>query len=479
VTSRIRAARIAVAALGVACSAVPSAAQDVAARVARVEQRLMPRVVIRGEPVAAVPLAGRMAALRVPAVSVTVINGGKIEWAHAWGLADLASLRAATPATLFQAASISKPVAATAALALVEQGKLDLDTDVNRYLASWRLPSDSSNNQPVTIRHLVTHTAGLTVHGFPGYARSARIPGTAEVLDGKGNTAPVRRDLPPGSQWRYSGGGYTVLQLAMADVADHPFADVMRDLVLGPAGMTASTYQQPLPESRWNEAATGYRPDGQPVEESWHVYPEQAAAGLWTTPTDLARWGLAILAAFDGRAGGPLSPEMARRMLEPGLGDYGLGPGIGPERRWFGHGGSNEGFRCQLVVFMDGRGAVVMTNSDRGGALVSEILATLADEYGWPDYRVSERTAIAVTPAALAELAGRYQVQGLTDVLVISVEGGRLYAQIAGALQRTELLSESATLFFTRDQGVNFQFERDGGRISAVQVMGRRAVRQP
>jgi CubicO group peptidase (beta-lactamase class C family) len=262
-------------------------------------------------------------------------------------------------------------------------------------------------------------------------------------------------------------------------VADHPFADVMRDLVLGPAGMTASTYQQPLPESRWNEAATGYRPDGQPVEESWHVYPEQAAAGLWTTPTDLARWGLAILAAFDGRAGGPLSPEMARRMLEPGLGDYGLGPGIGPERRWFGHGGSNEGFRCQLVVFMDGRGAVVMTNSDRGGALVSEILATLADEYGWPDYRVSERTAIAVTPAALAELAGRYQVQGLTDVLVISVEGGRLYAQIAGALQRTELLSESATLFFTRDQGVNFQFERDGGRISAVQVMGRRAVRQP
>jgi CubicO group peptidase (beta-lactamase class C family) len=476
----VGAARLVLAVCGAASAALPCAAQDVAARVARIEQRLMPRVVIRGEPVPAAPLADRLNGLRVPAVSVAVINHGKIEWARAWGLADVASARAATPATLFQAASISKPVAATAALALVERGTLDLDTDVNRYLESWRLPAaDSLNDRPVTLRLLMTHTAGLTVHGFPGYARSARLPGTAAVLDGSGNTAPVRRDLPPGSQWRYSGGGYTVLQLVLTDATDRPFADLLKDLVLGPAGMAASTYQQPLPESRWLEAATGYRSDGQPVEESWHVYPEQAAAGLWTTPTDLARWGLAILAAFDGRAGGPLSPATARQMLEPGMGNYGLGPAIGPERRWFGHGGSNEGFRCQLVVFMDGRGAVVMTNSDRGGALVSEILATLADEYGWPDYRVAERSVMAVTPAALAELAGRYQVSGLPDVLVLTVENGRLYAVIDGALPRTELLAESATLYFTRDQGINFQFERDAGRVSAVRVMGRRAVRQP
>jgi CubicO group peptidase (beta-lactamase class C family) len=472
--------RCAAGVLAALAAAAPSAArgQDAAARVARIEQRLLPRVVIRGEPPAAATLADRMQRLAVPAVSVAVINGGRIEWARAWGLADVAANRAATAATLFQAASISKPVAATAALALVERGTLDLDTDVNRYLQSWKLPARDGDTAAVTIRRLVTHTAGLTIHGFPGYARSARIPSAAEVLDGKGNTAAVRRDLPPGSQWRYSGGGYTVLQLLLSDVAGRPFADLMRDLVLGPAGMTTSSYEQPLPEPRWSQAATGYRPDGTAVEENWHVYPEQAAAGLWTTPTDLARWGLAILAAADGRDGGPLSPAMARRMLEPGMGNYGLGPGLGPERRWFGHGGSNEGFRCQLVVFMDGRGAAVMTNSDRGQALVSEILATLADEYDWPDFRAPVRTVVAMTPEALARLAGRYQVQGLPDTLLLSVEQGRLYAEIRGALPRSELLAESAAVFFTRDQGINFEFEQEGDRVVAVRVTGRRAVKQ-
>jgi hypothetical protein len=233
-----------------------------------------------------------------------------------------------------------------------------------------------------------------------------------------------------------------------------------------------------LPEARWSETATGYRAEGAPVEGNWHVYPEQAAAGLWTTPSDLARWGLAILAASGGREGGPLSPAMARRMLEPGLGDYGLGPAIGRERRWFGHGGSNEGFRCQLVVFVDGRGAAVMTNSDRGNALVGEILATLADEYGWPDFRVVERSVVPVTEAALARLAGRYAVQGTPDTLVLAMAQGRLYAEIAGILPRTELLPETTTRYFTREQGINLEFLLEGGEVTAVTVMGRRAIRQ-
>ena len=478
-TARLRAAGLALAALAAAVPARPAAGQDVAARRERLERRLMPRVVIRGEPARSATLADRMSHYGVPAVSVAVINGGKTEWAQAWGLAEVATGRAATPATLFQAASISKPVAATAALALVEKGRLDLDADVNRYLESWRLPpSDSQAGEPVTIRRLMTHTAGLTVHGFPGYARSARIPTTAEVLDGKGNTAPVRVDLKPGARWRYSGGGYTVLQLVLADLADRPFAAVMRELVLDPAGMTASTYEQPLPESRWDEAATAYRSDGRPVEEGWHVYPEQAAAGLWTTPSDLARWGLAILAAYDGGTGGPLSPTMARQMLQPGLNNQGLGPAIGPARRWFGHGGSNEGFRCQLVVFMDGRGAVVMTNSDRGDALASEVLATLADEYGWPDFRVTERTVVPIAATALEELSGRYRVEGSPIELVVSAEGGRIFAEAEGALPRAELLGESATVFFTRDEGITFRFVREGKDVTAVVVMGRRAIRQ-
>jgi CubicO group peptidase (beta-lactamase class C family) len=450
------------------------------AAVERLERRLMPRIVIRGEPPVLRTLAERMAYHKVPAVSIAVINGGKVEWARAWGLADVAAQRAATPATLFQAASISKPVAATAALALVERGALDLDADINRYLKSWKLPpSETLAGDSVTARRLMTHSAGLTVHGFPGYARSATVPSTVGVLDGQGNTDPVRVDLKPGTEWRYSGGGYTILQLLLADLTGKPFAELLRELVLGPAGMTSSTYEQPLPEARWGEAATGYRDDGAPVEESWHVYPEQAAAGLWTTPTDLAKWGLAILAAADGAEGGPLSPAMARRMLEPGLNNQGLGPAIGPEGRFFGHGGSNEGFRCQLVVFRDGRGAAIMTNSDRGGALVPEILATLADEYDWPEFRAVERPVAALPAEKLASLAGTYRVAGRPPDLVIAVEGGRVYAEAARVLRRTELLTESDTVLFTRDEGINFRFEREGDRVVAVRVMGQRAIRLP
>jgi CubicO group peptidase (beta-lactamase class C family) len=450
------------------------------AAVERVEQRLMPRVVIRGEPPVTRSLSDRMAHYRIPAVSIAVMNGGKIEWARAWGLADIAAKRAATPATLFQAASISKPVAATAALVLAQRGALDLDADINRYLKSWKLPpSEALAADSVTARRLMTHSAGLTVHGFPGYARSATAPSTLGVLDGQGNTDPVRVNLKPGTEWRYSGGGYTVLQMLLADLTGTPFAQLMRELVLEPAGMASSTYEQPLPEARWPEAATGYRPDGSPVEENWHVYPEQAAAGLWTTPTDLAKWGLAILAAADGAEGGPLSPDMARRMLEPGLNNQGLGPAIGGSGRFFGHGGSNEGFRCQLFVFRDGRGAAIMTNSDRGGALVPEILATLADEYGWPDFKAVERAVAALPAERLAALAGTYRIEGQPPDLVIAVDGGRVYAEAAGVLQRTELLTESDTVLFTRDEGINFQFEREGDRVTAIRVMGRRAVRLP
>jgi CubicO group peptidase (beta-lactamase class C family) len=465
--------------LAVCALVAPVAAQDAARQVERVEQRVMPRLVIRGEPVVEARLADRMAHYGVPSVSVAVIDGGAIAWARAWGVADRETGRAATDTTLFQAASISKPVAATAALALVERGALDLDTDVNRYLTSWQVPAaDVQAGEAVTLRRLLTHTAGLTVHGFPGYARSARVASTVEVLEGKGNTAPVRIDLKPGSLWRYSGGGYTVVQLLVSDVAGRSFADVMRETVLEPAGMTSSTYEQPLPEPRWAAAATGYRASGSAVDQRWHVYPEQAAAGLWTTPSDLARWGLAILRAHDGASGGPVSPATARAMLDPSLNNHGLGPGIGPARRWFGHGGANEGFRCRLVVFMDGRGAAIMTNSDRGDGLVAELLGTLADEYGWPDFAPTEKVVVPLTADALAALAGRYRVDGSPIELVVSVTDGKLYAE-APVLSRVEILPESATVFFSREDGIQFRFVRDPDGVMAVYVMGRRAVKQP
>jgi CubicO group peptidase (beta-lactamase class C family) len=459
----------------------PLQAQDTAAVIRRVEDSLLPRVLIAGEAAPARTLADRMAHHRVPAVSVAVIEGHRIAWARAWGMADVASGRAATPTTLFQAASISKPVAATAALGLVEEGKLDLDADVNGHLTSWKMPDTSvAQGEKVTLRRLLTHTAGLTVHGFPGYERTERIPTAVEVLDGKGNTDPVRISMKPGVMWRYSGGGYTVMQVLLGDVTGMPFDVLLRERVLEPMGMTLSTYASPLPEERWEEAATGYRGNAQgaPVDGSWHVYPEQAAAGLWTTPSELARWGLDILAAYEGDTARVLSPATARQMLTPAMNGQGLGPGMDARRLRFGHGGANEGFRCMLVVFFDGRGAAVMTNSDRGSELAAELLGTLAAAYGWPDLAPVTKTVAAVDPASHAALAGTYRVEGRDLEAVVSVDGGRLYVSGTG-IPRMELLPESDLVFFAREDGTRFTFVEANGQVVAVNAMGLRAEKVP
>lgn len=449
--------------------------QDVAARIAAIENALLPAVVIQGEPPQTTSLAERMAQYRVPGVSVAVINEGKIEWARGYGLADVQSGRKVTVNTLFQAASISKPVAATAALTLVQDGRLALDEDVNRKLVSWTVPENEYTAvKPVTLRGLLTHSAGTTVHGFPGYARSERIPTTREVLDGEGNTAPVRVDIDPGSRWRYSGGGYTIVQQLLSDVKGKPFPSIMRETVLDPFGMSASTYEQPLPESRWSETATGYRANGEPVEEGWHVYPEMAAAGLWTTPSDLARFAIHLQEAYAGRSNEVLSVEMARQMLTPDANSWGLGPAIQGDGSRFGHGGANEGFRCQFTAFIEGgRGAAVMTNSDTGDRIVEEILRTIWDVYGWTGLEPEVRVVANVDSSIYAEIAGRYEFPGV-GIVTLESTGGRLWADAPG-LGRVELLPESETVFFLRDNGARVSFVREDGRVAAFIYRGNRA----
>lgn len=451
--------------------------RDIQAHIQRIESQLLPAVLVADEPVPLRTLAERVEHYRVPAVSIAVINNGELEWARAYGLADVEEARPATTRTLFQAASISKPVAALAALKLVEDGMLDLDESVNEKLESWKLPENQYTAvEPVTLRRLLTHTAGTTVHGFPGYATDETVPTTIEVLDGEGNTDPIRVDTVPGGIWRYSGGGYTIAQLLVHDVAGRPFPVIMRETVLEPIGMSESTYEQPLPESRREQAASGYRSDGTRVEGKWHTYPEMAAAGLWTTPTDLARYAIEIQKAYAGEPGGVLSSDMARQMLEPGMNDWGLGPGIGLDGKAFRHGGSNAGFRCQFIAFIEGgKGAVVMTNSDSGGDLVREILYTIADEYDWPELRPTEKTVVELDPAVLQEYAGRYELAEL-GVITVEVADNSLWADVAGE-RRVELLPESETEFFVRDDGTRVTFIREDGRVVAFRAFGFQATR--
>ena len=445
------------------------ASDPIAERQRAVEEGLLPAVVVAGDSAPTYSIAARMEHYKVPGISVAVINDGKVEWARGYGVKRVGSSDSVTASTRFQAASISKPVAATATLRLVEEGRLDLDGNVNDRLRSWRVPDNEfTAKQPVTLREILSHTAGLTVHGFPGYAAGDTVPSAVAVLDGKGNTDPVRVDTVPGALWRYSGGGYTVAQVLVGDVTGEPFATVMKRLVLVPLGMKQSTYVQPLPARLADSAAVAYRSDGKPVEGRWHTYPEQAAAGLWTTPSDLGRFALGIRAAYLGEEGAILKQATAREMLTERMGGYGLGVGVegaGDSLR-FSHGGANEGYRAFFVLHLaTGDGVAVMTNSDAGAALYMEVVRAVAHVYGWPDFQPEMRTVVQVTPAAVEPYVGKY-VLDQDFVISITQQGGQLFAEYPGQ-PRARLLAESETHFFPEGDQMRLTFARDAnGRVT-------------
>jgi CubicO group peptidase (beta-lactamase class C family) len=268
-------------------------------RIARIEKGLAPIDLGKGQ-TKQLDLSELMKLMNDPAVSVAVIQDYKIAWAKAYGSTELRGHAPITTRTLFQAGSISKPVAAAGMLALVQAGKLSLDEDVNLKLKTWKVPENElTKEQKVTLRRLASHSAGLTVHGFPGYDIDDKLPTLVEIFNGQkpANTAPIRVDVVPGTLERYSGGGITIEQQLMMDVTGKPFPALMKELVLNKIAMSDSSYEQPLPSAWQARTPTGTRGDGQPIHGKWHIYPEMAAAGLWTTPTDLAKFAIEIALA--------------------------------------------------------------------------------------------------------------------------------------------------------------------------------------
>ena len=454
--------------LAAAVGAGPAAAPP---EIQQVERGLRPAVLLKGEKTWT--LEERMRLYKVPAVSIAVFGSGKILWAKAYGLADADALSPATDATLFQAASISKPVSAMAALAEVARGKLALDRNINDSLKSWKLPdNDWTRKKPVTLAMLLSHTGGITVHGFPGYAAGRPVPLLTQVLDGAppANTAPIRVDISPGTEYRYSGGGYAIVQQALIDAEKKPYPQILAETVLAPLGMAESTYEQPLPPERLKSAAAGHDTEGRPIPGKRHTYPEMAAAGLWTTPSDLARFALGLERALEGKPGSVLPKELAAKMVTPVLDDYGLGLGI--EKRgaatYFAHGGANEGFRCQLLANREkGYGAVIMTNAEGGGKILPEIVRSIAAAYQWEGYRNEPVEAAKLDAAALASRAGRYQLSS-DEVLTLTPNKERMDARIC--LQKGfELIPISVDTFLRADAEVEYRFEKDAsGREEIV-----------
>jgi CubicO group peptidase (beta-lactamase class C family) len=445
---------------------------EIAQHIQHVTAGLIGGIVLKGHETETQTLADRMKQLNVPGVSIAVIHNGKIEWARGFGVRDSAG----TPVdadTMFQAGSISKPLAAMAALRLVQSGKLSLDTDINTYLTSWKFPSDPiAGGKTITLRELLTHTAGTTVHGFPGYASKDPVPTLVQVLNGEkpANTPAIRSEQPPMKEWKYSGGGFTIMQQAVIDVTHEPFPKLLHDRVLEPIGMKRSTYEQPLPESLRANAATPFRGDGKPVEGGAHTYPEMAAAGLWTTPTDLAKYAIEVELSLAGKANHVLNPDMTRQMLTPGMGHWGLGLEIGgaDANPYFSHGGANEGFRNIFAAYeKNGEGAFVMTNGDNGGQLGDEIMHAIAAEYHWPDWRPTVRTAIPVDPKILDTYVGTYQLAPNFN-LFVTVENGQLITRATGQ-PSFKVYPETETKFFPLDFPAELEFVKDDkGAVNAV-----------
>src|SRR5947209_6022091 len=383
--------------------ACQQAAQDTG-RLQHIENGLLTAIVIHGQP-SPMKLIERMTYYRVPGVSIAIINNGTIEWAKGYGVLDARGTNAVTTLTPFQAASISKPIAAMAALSLVQAGTLSLDEDVNLQLKSWQVPDNEfTRDQKVTLRRLLNHSAGVTVEDVGSYGADEALPTLVQALDGltPAHSQPIRVDVVPGTKWRFSGGGYSVVQQLLVDVTAKPFAELMQELVLRKIGMTHSTFDQPLPRDWEAMAATGHDMSGEPLKGRWHVFPQAAAAGLWTTPADLAQFAIELQESYKGKSNRVLSVDMTRQMLTKQPGGYGLGLWLGGKEKVtnFSHAGQNEGFTCILVAYLDtGQGAVIMTNGDRGSGVFHEILRAIAREYGWPDYQPTEKTVAQINPA--------------------------------------------------------------------------------
>lgn len=455
-------------ALLLCCTCASAAPPD---DITRIERGLLPARVLKGTPPQLRTLADEMQRLHVPGVSIAVIHGGKVAWAKGYGVTTTGGAPV-TPATLFQAASISKSVTALAAIRMVQDGVLALDRPANSYLTSWKLPGD--DGAAVTVRQLLSHTAGTAVSGFPGYAPGTPVPTLLQVLDGAppAVTEAVRVTTPPGSAWRYSGGGYTVLQQMMTDVDGLPFDRLMEQRVLQPLGMRHSSFTQPASAAILAQAALPHDGDGQPFPAGPFTHPELAAAGLWTTPTDLAAFLIGLQQAAAGRPGQVLTRQSATTMLTPVKNGYALGLGIdgSGNAAAFAHGGHNQGYQNTMVAYTGrGDGAVVMTNGDKGDELARAVVRAVAHAYHWPGNQPVERSQVKLTPAQMRAVTGKFAVKGVGDFDITYDKGVFLFWLRKG--QSEPLIAQSPTAFFVQSQELDLTFDTPAANAGRL-VMG-------
>lgn len=422
-------------------------------------------------------IADRMAHHDVPGVSVAVIENYEIVLTESYGFIDESNSTKTTNQTLFQVGSLSKPVAAYAALLLAQEGLVDLDQPANDYLTSWKIPQNSyTAEHAVTTGSILAHRAGLSVHGFAGYPKNHPLPDLIQILNG---TLPAQNDpivvnMIPGTSQVYSGGGYTVLQQLMIDVEDSNFPDLMAKRMLTPLRMKQSTFDQDLPAPLAAAAAAGYRPDGTWVAGKWHRYPEMAAAGLWSTASDMARFLNAILRTTSGLKTGPLTKKYVDRMIHPlpggnaGLGLFRRTTYLSNDR-YFEHTGWDEGF-CALMIgdAKTGNGAIVLINANQPD-FIDELLFSIAEVYNWPDFALPVQKAKPFTPDEIRSIAGNYRYSADTTIGIYH-NNGKMYFKYSNG-DPIELLKTGDNLYLRRGRENHITFVEDSENTLSLKFL--------
>lgn len=454
---------------------------SLAERIKQVEGDMLPAIAVEGDKPST--LAERMAFYKVHGMSVAVIQHYKLIWAKGYGYADDSVKRPVTTQTLFQAGSVSKSLNAIGVLKLVQDKKIDLYTDINNYLTSWKFPYDSiSKNKKITIINLLSHTAGLSVHGFPGYEAGKPVPTITEVLSGHkpANTPPVVSLFEPGLKFQYSGGGIAISQLIVMDITKQPYDAYMYHSVLKPLGMKASTFTQPPVNKDAAELATAYWVNGKQVKGKYHTYPEQAAAGLWTNPTDLSKFVIATQLAYEGKSQKVLNRQLTTLMLTPYIGQSAaLGTFIDDDGgvKYFQHQGSDVGFQTQYYGSLEGgNGVIVMVNSD-DGRLMEELVNRVARVYNFKGLNNSKvYKMVPVADSILQRYTGVYEIEPGFD-LSVNLEGHQLTGK-AGREGKLNLYPESETKFFIKETPIEIEFIKNDKGEATKAMLYQNGVRE-
>ena len=463
-----------------------ASAQDMSlpGRIREVENNLITYVPVKG--FKGWNILDRMKYYKVPGVSRAVIKDYKIDWAKGYGLADTNQKTQVTTETMFSAGSISKFLMAVTALKMVENEQIDLEKPINNYLTSWKITeNDFTKKVPITLRMLLSHSAGTSQSSYFGFTPTQPLPNIVEILSGAkiSETRPVIVNSEPNKEFRYSGGGSMIAQLALMDVSKQSFSALTQQILFDKLGMKNSTFEQPLPAKFIKQSSWAYS------DASWfkgmpYVYPQQAAAGLYTTPTDLAKFFIDVQKSYIGN-GKILSQATTTEMLSAqhkvSDGAYNEQIGIGPfliQRAdntdpngvYFEFTGVNAGFLAYgIASITNGNGVMIMLNSgDDVNGLGKEIRRAVAKVYNWTNFLPTDLNPINLPDTTLDKYVGRYRM-GIDEVLYLRKEKNYLVENINEGRDIYCFPVAKDTIVFT-DYNIKAGFKlNDKGEVMSLQ----------